>query len=141
MPISVGDFHETDAKSLTDVQTEIMAAVWAKGEATVSDVLDALPKTRRLARTTVQTLLTRLEAKGWLAHREEGNSFVYRQPLRTAKRSADHRPRPDTVFNGSVEGLMMALLDQRGVSKEEAERIKTLIAQTSERNPSKKQKP
>jgi BlaI family transcriptional regulator, penicillinase repressor len=129
-------------KSLTDVQTEIMAAVWAKGEATVSDVLDALPKTRRLARTTVQTLLGRLEAKGWLTHREEGNSFVYRATAshRQSKRGIIARVL-DTVFNGSVEGLMMALLEQRGVSIEEAERIKAMITQTSERNPSKKQKP
>jgi predicted transcriptional regulator len=124
------------------VQTEIISAVWRKGEASVSDVLEALPKTRRVARTTVQTLLARLEAKGWLTHREEGNAFIYRATAspRQSQRGILARLL-DTVFNGSVEGLIMALLDQHGVTEEEANRIKAMITEKAVRGPNKKPKP
>src|ERR1700730_2430328 len=61
---------------LTDAQREIMQVVWERVEATVSEVRDALAS-RKLARNTIQTMMVRLEEKGWLKHREEGRRFLY----------------------------------------------------------------
>ena len=68
---------KTDSSPLTDAQREIMEIVWERGEATVSEVRDALAQRRQLARNTVQTMIVRLEEKGWLKHREQGRTFVY----------------------------------------------------------------
>ena len=73
-------------------------------------------------------MITRLEEKGWLSCDEDGHAFRYRAVLpREATLGTMIRRLVDTTFGGSAEGLVMALLHGRGVSKEEARRIKTLI--------------
>ena len=113
---------------LSEAQMEIMNVVWNRGEATVADVWKALGSQRKLARSTVVTMLTRLEEKGWLCCDEEGHAFRYRAtvPREATLGNVVHRL-VDTVFGGSAEGLVMALLHGRGVSKEEARRIKKMI--------------
>ena len=62
---------------LTQAQREIMEIVWERGEVTVTEVRDQLAKKRDLARNTVQTMIVRLEERGWLKHRGEGRTFYY----------------------------------------------------------------
>ncbi len=113
---------------LSEGQWEIMRAVWDGGEVTVADVWKALSARRRVARNTVQTLMTRLAEKGWLRSRADGNTYRYRAavPRATAQRGLVRRL-VDTAFGGSADGLVHALLDGRGVSPEEAARIRELI--------------
>ena len=107
---------------------EIMNVVWNRGEATVADVWKALVSRRKVARSTVLTMLMRLEEKGWLSCDEEGHAFRYRAAVpREATLGEMVRRLVDTAFGGSAEGLVMALLHDRGVSKEEAKRIKKMI--------------
>lgn len=107
---------------------EIVSIIWDKGEATLGDVWKALSERREVARNTVQTLLTRLVDKGWLHTRAEGKVFHYRAAVAREKglRAAARRLLRNT-FQGSTEGLMMALLDGQSLSPEEAERIRALI--------------
>jgi BlaI family penicillinase repressor len=63
--------------SLGDLQHAIMAVLWSRGEATTAEVHAALPE-RRLAFTTIATMLRKMEDKGVVAHRSEGRAFVYR---------------------------------------------------------------
>jgi len=63
---------------LTSLQLDVMRVLWARGEATATEVHADLAPGRRLAPTTVATLLRRLERRGLLAHRTEGRQFVYR---------------------------------------------------------------
>jgi BlaI family penicillinase repressor len=123
--------RRSDLPPLSEGQIEIMNVVWdhaARGGATVADVWEALSARRPLARNTVQTMLTRLEEKGWLTHRAQGAAFRYlpRHPRDMALRRLVRRL-VDTAFAGSPEGLVMALLQGRGVSKEEADRIRSMI--------------
>ena len=118
---------------LSEGQIEIMNVVWdraARGGATVADVWEALSGRRQVARNTVQTMLTRLEEKGWLTHEADGPAFRYlpRHPREAAMRGLVRRL-VDTAFSGSAEGLVMALLQGRGVSKGEADRIRSMIDQ------------
>jgi BlaI family transcriptional regulator, penicillinase repressor len=113
---------------LSEAQMEIMNVVWNRGEATVADVWKALGSRRKLARSTVLTMLMRLQEKGWLSCDEEGHAFRYRAAVpREATLGEMVRRLVDTAFGGSAEGLVMALLHDRGVSKEEAKRIKKMI--------------
>ncbi len=113
---------------LSEAQMEIMNVVWNRGEATVADVWKALGSRRKVARSTVVTMLMRLQEKGWLSCDEEGHAFRYRAAVpRESTLSEMVRRLVDTAFGGSAEGLVMALLHDRGVSKEEARRIKKMI--------------
>jgi predicted transcriptional regulator len=112
---------------LTDAQREIMQVVWARGEATVSEVRDALAS-RKLARNTIQTMMVRLEEKGWLKHREEGRRFRYSAKV-TQRTSLGAKvvQLVDHVFAGSPEDMVSALVEYRGLTKDEAMRIRAMI--------------
>ena len=121
---------------LSEAQMEIMSIVWNRGEATVADVWKALGSRRKVARSTVLTMLMRLQEKGWLSCDEEGHAFRYRAAVpREATLSGMVRRLVDTAFGGSAEGLVMALLHDRGVSKEEAKRIKKMIDRAEDKTP------
>ena len=54
-----------------------MSAVWAQGEATVRSVTDAVAEDGARSYTTILTVMTRLDRKGFLARRREGKRDVY----------------------------------------------------------------
>ncbi|MFZ5831371.1 MAG: BlaI/MecI/CopY family transcriptional regulator [Planctomycetota bacterium] len=112
-------------------QMEIMNVIWSRGTATVADVWEAMSKQRPVARNTVLTQMTRLEEKGWLGHHEDGPAFRYfaRRPRESTLQTLV-RDLVDTAFAGSADSLVMALLHGRGVSPDEAERIRAMIDET-----------
>ncbi len=65
-------------KVLGDLEAEIMEEVWAKGTCTVRDVYEGLRLKKRIAYTTVMTVMSRLADKGLLAKARDGPAFVYR---------------------------------------------------------------
>lgn len=120
--------RQLPAEPLSDAQLEIMNLIWDAGEVTVAGVWQTLARRRGVARNTVQTMLVRLEEKGWLKHREEGGAFVYAAAVprkRVQQRSVERML--DTVFRGSAEGLVLTLLQSRGLTKDEAGRIREMI--------------
>ena len=123
---------ETDLQLLTDTQLEIMNFVWQHGSATVADVWKEMSATRDLARNTVQTMMVRLEDKGFLRHRMEGKSFVYlpaKKRTTTLRRML--RALIRTAFAGSTAGLITTLLEQENLSAAETQRIRDLLDQQS----------
>jgi BlaI family transcriptional regulator, penicillinase repressor len=116
------------AASLTPAQLEIMNHLWDRGELGVAQVWKLLAARRRIARNTVQTMLTRLAEKGWLHVRTAGNAYYFRaaRPRKAAVRSIVG-PLVDTVFAGSTGRLIATMLENRRISAEEAERIRQLI--------------
>lgn len=127
---------------LTEAQRQIMEVVWERGEVTVSEVRDALAdRGRDLARNTVQTMIVRLEKRGWLRHREEGQTYVYsaNRP-QTASLGARVAQMVDRLFGGSPEEMVTALIEYRGLSVDEAERIRSMIdeADTKRKPPARR---
>jgi predicted transcriptional regulator len=121
---------------LAEGQLEIMNFIWEHGEVTVGGVWKALSARRKVARNTVQTMLLRLKEKGWLHSRTDGHAHRYRAAVpreATLRRMAQRLV--DMAFGGSTEGLLAALLGRRGVSPEEAERIRALIDQAEKKQP------
>jgi predicted transcriptional regulator len=115
---------------LSEAQLEIVNVVWDHGEVTVAEVWKDLSARRPVSRNTVSTMITRLEEKGWLRHRVIGGSYLY---------SATH-PRAtilprlvqrlvDAAFQGSAEGLVLALLEGGRLSADEVQRIKAMLEQ------------
>jgi BlaI family penicillinase repressor len=114
---------------LSEAQLEVMHAVWAGGEVTVTDVWNMLTTQRPIARNTVLTVMDRLASKGWLIRRASGQSHLYRAAVSKAKALGSAvRRLVDVAFEGSAEELVLALVDGRGLSEEEARRIRKLIA-------------
>ena len=113
---------------LSEAQLEIMNVVWDNREVTVAQVWQELSQRRRVARNTVQTMITRLEDRGWLKHRSEGIAFWY---TATSSRKVTLRRMlrrmTDTAFGGSTAGMVMALLEGQSLSADEAEHIQGMI--------------
>jgi predicted transcriptional regulator len=132
---------------LTESQREIMEIFWELGQATVSDIHDRISSKRVVARNTIQTLIVRLEEKGWLQHVEQGCKFVYSAAApRTQSLGARVSHMVDRMFGGSPEQLVNALLEYRGLSESELQNIRDMIAQaessgSSSQTPSTSSKP
>ncbi len=95
-----------DMPSLSETQMEIMNIVWEQPETTLGEIWRELHERRKIARNTIQTLLTRLVDKGWLNYRAEGKVFHYRAAVQkepTMKHVVSRLV--ETAFNGSAEGL------------------------------------
>ncbi|MHC5056927.1 MAG: BlaI/MecI/CopY family transcriptional regulator [Planctomycetota bacterium] len=113
---------------LSEAQLELMSIIWRKDKATVTEVWESLPRGRHIARTTVMTVLARLAKKGWLRRRKSGNEYVYSPAVGREKALGGMLSRLiDTAFGGSTEGLIMTLVNARGISEEEAERLRRII--------------
>ena len=115
---------DPNGPSLSEAQLEIMNLVWDREEITVGELWHELSSRRRVARNTVQTLVTRLEEKGWLAHRTDGHVFQYRalHPRTTTLKQMVRRL-VHSAFGGSAEGLVMTLLEDEALSGPELDQL------------------
>jgi BlaI family penicillinase repressor len=113
---------------LTDGETRIMNVLWARGRATVGEVVSLLPKHRPVAYNTVQTMLRILESKGYVSHDQAGRAFVY-YPIvgqHAARRKAlGHLL--DALFDSSPSLLMLDLLEDERLGPAEIKRLKQMI--------------
>lgn len=115
-------------KLLTEVELEMMSVLWKKSGGTVSDVLDALPETRKLAYTSVSTMLRILEQKGVVGSRKEGRGHVYYPKLEKHEYEAKSlRHLVHKVFDGAPAQLVQRLLEVESLSDAEIEKIKQLL--------------
>lgn len=124
--------HPSESK-ITPAQLEIMNLFWEQGELGVAQVWKLLSARRKVARNTVQTMLTRLVERGWLLARPEGKAFCFRasRPRKSTLRRMVSQLL-DTAFDGSASGMVMALLEARRLSADEAQHIRTLIDRSQE---------
>jgi BlaI family transcriptional regulator, penicillinase repressor len=114
---------------LSEAQLEVMNAIWAGSECSVGDVWKILHERRGVSRNTVHTLIVRLAEKGWLQQRRERGRILYRATVsREHTQQRTVKKMVDTLFHGSAEGLVLALLSSDALSKSEADRIRQLIA-------------
>jgi BlaI family transcriptional regulator, penicillinase repressor len=120
------------SKTLTDQELEIMKVVWERQTATVRDVYETLRERRKVAYTTVMTMMKILEQKGYLTRKQMDRAYVYRpaQPKKKVIR-AMVRDFVNRVFNGSAEPLLVHLIEDRRLTPEEIVELKRLIGEQS----------
>jgi len=115
-------------KAMSPAETEILRLVWQRGEATVQQTHNALPKSRKVAYKTVQTLLRRLEKKGYLTHKAEGKAYVF---CPAVKREAVVKRTVldflDRLFGGDPRPLMQFLAREGRIDAKDIEELKKLI--------------
>jgi predicted transcriptional regulator len=113
---------------LTELENEVMQAVWDAGPCTVEAVHLTVARQRNIKETSIRTLLRRLEQKGYLRHEEEGRAYVYRA-AEPARSLAAHAVRHiiDRFCQGSVEELVSGMVDAKVLSKGELSRLEEFV--------------
>ena len=131
----------TRRRSLTplgETEMEVLHHVWELGRATVADVHERILRERKVAYTTVMTVMKKLSEKGFLRFDREGASYVY-----SAARSPDDvrggllEALLDKVFGGSPTALVQTLVRREDISRAEREDLRRLVesmAKESDRN-------
>ena len=123
------------ATTLTNAEHRIMEVIWARGSATVADVVEALEG--KDAYTTILTLMRILKAKGYLATRKEGRAHVFtpRVDRDTAARKAVHQLL-SKFFSGSPSELVLTFLREEELTPEELDEIKQRIIDSEDEHES-----
>jgi BlaI family transcriptional regulator, penicillinase repressor len=123
-----------DATQLTDLQIALLRVLWERGEATVSEIAEALRPARELAPTTIATLLSRLEKRGVVRHTAQGRQYVYRARVSEGEvRRSMVSGLTDLMFGGDVAALMSHLLDAGSVRPGDLEKVRSLVAEAEAR--------
>lgn len=109
-------------------ELEVARIVWELGEASVRQVLDALPKERDLDFKTVQTYLRRLEAKGYLRTRREGRAKIYVPKVRPQQvRREVIDDLMGLLFQGQSLPLFQHLIQDQGLSSAELDELRAML--------------
>ncbi len=117
-----------DLPAISPAETEILRLVWQLGRATVQQVTDALPHNRHITYATVQTLLRRLEKKGYLKHQCKSRAHVFSAAIEkeaVIKRSV--MDFVDRLFAGDPIPLVHHLAKHGRLSTKDINRLKKLI--------------
>jgi len=113
--------------AISPAETEILRIVWQLGKATVQNVCNKLPAKRKITYATVQTLLRRLEKKGYLKHYTEGKAHVFFAAVKSEdviKRSVSDFL--DRLFGGDPAPLMQYLAEHGKIGADDIESLKEL---------------
>lgn len=105
-----------------------MKIVWARDAATVRDVYEALLQRRKIAYTSVMTVMKILETKGYLKKKRQDRAFVY-HPAHAKEKVIGKMIREfvDRVFNGSAEPLLVHLVKERQIKERDWEKVRRMI--------------
>jgi predicted transcriptional regulator len=116
------------AKRPTDVELEILKVLWEQGASTVREVREALLHRRRVAHTTVLTMLQIMAGKGLVECDRSKRAHVYR--ARDARPTVARRFTHDLltrVFEGSTPELVLYALQSKKATPEELREIRRVI--------------
>ena len=113
---------------LTDLELEIMKVIWRREKVTVREVYEELLQHRKIAYTTVMTMIGILERKGRLIKQETDRAYLY----------TPSEPRTDVVgsmvqdflkrvFDGSAKPLLLHLVENQKISAEELDDIRKRV--------------
>ncbi|HKW57950.1 MAG TPA: BlaI/MecI/CopY family transcriptional regulator [Candidatus Acidoferrum sp.] len=119
--------------TLTPLELEIMKLVWQRRTASVRHVYEALLQRRKVAYTTVMTMMKILETKGYLKKRRQDRAFLYR-PAHPKNQIIGRMIREfiDRVFNGAAEPLLVHLVKSRRVREKDLQKILRMVEQAEE---------
>jgi BlaI family penicillinase repressor len=113
---------------LADLQLAIMQVLWDREEAAVAEVREALEPRHSVAHTTVATMLSRMEADGYVAHRSEGRANIYRPKLgREDAGQSMVSDMAERLFRGDRAQMMTHLLAGSEITPDELARLKKLV--------------
>jgi BlaI family penicillinase repressor len=125
---------KTPRKSLSELEHLVMDVIWKRSSATAEDVREALAERHPMKDSTARTVLKRLEEKGYLDHRVEGRTNIYRgltKPQHVAVRAV--RQIIDRFCEGSIEQLLVGMVDGQVLDEQELQRLTKKIVRLKSR--------
>jgi len=116
-----------DPAELGELERSILQIVWRMGKLTADQAREELG--RPLKDSTIRTVLRRLEEKGYLAHSVENRTFFYR-PAASRQKVAGRAVKRivDWFCEGSIDALLVGMVDSKVLGQSELQRLATLIA-------------
>ena len=116
------------SNTLTEQELEIMKVVWRHEPTTVRGVYETLLERRKIAYTTVMTMMKILEQKGYLQKTQEDKAHVYR-PTKPKNQVIQGMVREfvDRVFNGSAEPLLAHLVDDEKLTAHDLKELVRIV--------------
>jgi BlaI family transcriptional regulator, penicillinase repressor len=123
----------TRTRTLSPLEDKVMQVIWERGPSTAEDVRSALARVAPMKDSTARTILRRLEEKGYLAHTVSGRTYIYRERV-PVSRAANQAVRQviDRLCGGSVERLLLGMVDDRLISAEQLEELARKVAEAEE---------
>ncbi|MCC5927527.1 MAG: BlaI/MecI/CopY family transcriptional regulator [Bacteroidetes bacterium] len=114
--------------AIGDSEMEVLQHVWELKHATVAQVHERILKNRKVAYTTVMTMMQNLAKKGFLTFEKEGVTYVYAPAIDPGQVRQDLLSHlMMKVFKGSPTSLIQTLVEHEAISDEERESIKSII--------------
>jgi predicted transcriptional regulator len=114
---------------LGKAELEVLRTLWDEGPTNVRGVLNHLhQRGRKVAYTTVQTVLGRLEQKGFVESDKSALAFVYRARISRERISRSRlRTLLDQLYDGAAGPLVLQLVRTKRLTSEEIEELHELI--------------
>jgi BlaI family penicillinase repressor len=128
------NLNRSRRKSLTPLEQLIMDHVWAHAQSTAEMCREGMAPKRALKDSTIRTILRNLEEKGYVAHKVDGRTFVYDAvdtPRNVAVQAAQQII--DRFCGGSVEDLLIGLVDNQVLEPKQLQRLADKIAARKEK--------
>ena len=114
--------------TLTEAELRLMNVLWQKGQASVHQLLEALPNKPALAYNSVLTSIRILEKKGYVKHIKDKRAHIY-LPLVGHKEATRFEVRNllNRFFRNSHELLVLNILEDENIDAEELRRLSELL--------------
>ncbi len=114
---------------LSPLENTVMNVIWERGTATVDEVRVVLERSRPIKDSTVRTILRRLEQKGYVSHAVDGRTYVYSPKVASRSVATDAvRGIIDRFCDGSIENLLVGMVDDELVSADKLKQLAAKIA-------------
>jgi predicted transcriptional regulator len=116
-------------KTLGEAEQAVMDFVWSHGSASADQCREALRTRWPMKESTMRTVLSRLEEKGYLTHVTEGRTYIYsaaEPPTAVATRAVQHII--ERLCGGSAEALVVGMVKHDVLSPQQLERLAQRIA-------------
>ena len=118
----------------TDLELEILKVVWQRGQATVREVYRDLAAQRKIAYTTVLTMMGVLERKGHLKKSAGERAYIYTPTLPQSQVVQGMvQEFVGRVFDGSLKPLLVHLVEDERIDSEELKEIEALLRERRKR--------
>jgi len=116
------------SETLTEAELRVMHVLWDRGSGTVQQVLDSISTKPVLAYNSVLTTIRVLERKGYVRHIKDGRAHVYAPVVQQQEATrTEIRHLVSRFFKNSHEDLVLNILEDQGIDREELSRLRKML--------------
>ena len=132
--------NKNDRPPLSELENKVMSIVWEHHEVTAEQVRAAIKLDHPPKESTIRTILSRLKTKGYVGYRVEGRAYIYAATEHSQNIAADAvRGIIDRICKGSVESLLVGMVNREVVSPEKLRELADRI-ENDQKDAAKKKK-